>query len=136
MIKYNMAINNLEKRQVEKKMKTNLKSELVKIVDRIKPRVEKEIPDTGYFRDFAENFDKGYKPDIFCKNIALFVKRDEQRDGRAFLGIDVLHPTMNKHVYSYLMNGDRKKILDYISDEKFIKEFEDVVKDLSASLEK
>lgn len=115
-------------------MKTNLTNELTKIIDRLKVRVEKEVHDKGYFRNFAENFDKNYKPEFFGKNVALFVQRDEKNDGKAFLGIDVLHPTMNKHMYTYVMNGDRNAILNYINNENFIKEFEETVLDLSESL--
>ena len=135
MVKCNTKVNNLNYEKVlDKKMNNDLNNQLVKIVDRVKSRVEKEIPDKGYFRNFAENFDKGYQPQFFGKNIALFIQRDEERDGRAFLGIDVLHPTMNKHMYTYVYNGDRKALLKYLSDENFIKEFEEVVLDLSESL--
>lgn len=115
-------------------MKSNLNDELIKVRDRFYARVEKEIPDTGYFRSFAENFDKNYKPDIFAKNIALFAQRDEQNDGKAFLGVDVLHPTMNKHMSTYIMSGDRNAILNYINNNGFIKEFESNVIELSEAL--
>ena len=136
MVKLNTKVNNNLNYQkvLDKKMNNDLSSQLMKIVDRLKTRVEREVPDKGYFRNFAENFDKDYKSELFCKNISLFVHRDEQKDGRAYLGISVLHPTMNRHVYSYIMNGNREDILDYISDKNFIKEFEDLVLDYSESL--
>lgn len=84
---------------------------------------------------FARYFEKGYKPDLFCKNIALFVQRDEQRDGRAFLGISVLHPTMNKQISTYIVNGDRNRLLEYMNDDKFNNEFKETVLKLSKSLE-
>ena len=136
MVKYESNINRITHPYIRtSKMNADLNKELEKITSKIKERVSKEIPDTGYFRSFAENFEKGYKPDLFCKNIALFVQRDEQRDGRAFLGISVLHPTMNKQISTYIVNGDRNSILKYINDENFNKEFETTVLKLSKSLE-
>lgn len=115
-------------------MKSSLNNELTKITNRLKVRVEKEIPDNGYFRNFAENFDKNYKPEIFGKNVALFIQRDEQNEGKAFLGVDVLHPTMNKHISTYIMGGDRNEILKYINNNDFAKEFEETVLELSEAL--
>ena len=122
--------------RVIKTMTTDLNNELKNIIERVKNRVEKEVPDTGYFRNFAENFNKNYKPDFYGKNIALFVQRDEQRDGRAFLGVSVLHPTMNTHASTYIMNGDRDKILEYLKDNNFEQEFKETVLELSESLKK
>lgn len=138
MVKYNLKTENITitKNNMVQKMSTNLDSQLEKIVNKIKERVSREVPDTGYFRNFAENFEKGFRPELFCKNIALFVQRDEQRDGRAFLGVSVLHPTMNKHMATYIMNGDRNKILEYISTSEFSTEFKDTVLELSEALEK
>ena len=77
---------------------------------------------------------KNYIPQIYCKNIALFVQKDEQIDGNAFLGVGVLHPTMNKNVTTYLTSGNRKELLEYINSKDFLKEFEETVIDLSESL--
>ena len=46
----------------------------------------------------------------------------------------MLHPTINKHISTYVMNGDRKQILEYLNNENFIKEFEETVLDLSKTL--
>ena len=35
------------------------KEEGTEIINKIKERVSKEIPDVGYFRNFSENFEKG-----------------------------------------------------------------------------
>lgn len=138
MVKYNLNINNVNKYEykndIGEKMNSNLNKELGKVVERFKNRVEKEIPDKGYFRNFAENFDKNYTPDFYAKNIALFAQRDEQQDGKAFLGIDVLHPTMNKHMSMYIMNGDRNNILRYLNNNDFIPELEKYVLELSEAL--
>jgi hypothetical protein len=138
MVQYKLTTEKIfyNQKNVVQKMSANLDAELEKIVNRIKDRVSREVPDTGFFRNFAENFDKNYKPDLFCKNIALFVQRDEMRDGRAFLGVSALHPTMNKHVSTYIMNGNRDKILEYITNSNFNKEFKDTVLELSKALEK
>ena len=105
-----------------------------KIISKVKDRVAKEVPDTGYFRNFAENFDKNYKSEIYARNIALFVERDEQRDGRAFLGVSVLHPELSMSMSSYFMNGTREKILEYINDKSFAEKLEKAVLELSESL--
>ncbi len=138
MIKYKLNTEKVinSKNNVVSKMSSNLDIQLEKIVNKIKERVSREIPDVGYFRNFAENFEKGYKSELFCKNIALFVQRDEQRQGRAFLGVSVLHPTMNKQISSYVMNGDRNKILEYLSDSNFKTEFKETVLELAEALKK
>lgn len=139
MVKYKMyteQIKNTKATSIEKKMTTNLDSQLEKIIARVKERVAREVPDTGYFRNFAENFEKGYKSDLYCKNIALFIQRDEMRDGRAFLGVSALHPAMNQHTSTYIMNGNREKILEYMNGEGFKTEFKETVLELVDALKK
>ena len=116
--------------------KLDLLQELEKIINKLKSRIEKEIPDTGYFRNFAENFEKGIKPDIYARDISLFIERDETRDGRAYLGVSALHPEMCLDASTYIMNGDRDKILEYISSKDFKEELKTVVLELSESLKK
>lgn len=118
------------------KININLDAELNKITEKIKSRVAMEIPDRGYFRNFAENFEQGYNSGLFCKNIALFVERDEKQDGNAYLGISVLHPTMNQQVSTYLMRGDRKSLLEFLNGKEFNAEFKDTVLKLTESLER
>ena len=58
MVKYDIIkINNKNVRMVPQGI-TNMKfsQELDKAVARIKERIEREVPDTGYFRNFAEDF--------------------------------------------------------------------------------
>lgn len=114
----------------------DLKKELDKIIAKTKDRVEKEIADTGYFRNFGVNLDKGIKPSFFGRDIALFVERDEKHDGRAFLGISVLHPTMDVDASMYLTSGNRKELLDYMNNKNFNQELQAKIKELSNSLEK
>ena len=135
MVQYVNINNGIKTQVLSSTGKTmSLSEELSSIISRVKDRVSREIPDTGYFRNFAENFDKNYKSEIYAKNIALFVERDEQRDGRAFLGISVLHPEKSVSISTYLTNGSREKILEYINDASFAKELEKTVRDLSESL--
>ena len=56
------------------------------------------------------------------------------RDGRAFIGVSVLHPTMNKQFSTYIMNGNRNRILEYINDSNFNTEFKETVLKLSDAL--
>lgn len=116
--------------------KMDLKKELDKIISTAKDRVEREVHDTGYFRDFGVNLEKGIKPDFFGRDIALFIERDEKRDGRAFLGISVLHPTKDIDASVYLTNGSRKQLLEYMNNENFNEELQATIKKLSESLEK
>lgn len=124
MIKYdnniNIRIHTLKKGGTQ----MDLPKELNRIVETIKTRVEREIPDKGYFRNFAENFD----------NIALFVERDEEREGRAFLGISVLHPQIKVDAATYLMNGDRESILKYLQDPELNSKLQEKITKLSDSL--
>ncbi|MBP3490833.1 hypothetical protein J6K35_03100 [bacterium] len=102
----------------------DLSKKLDKIIETVKTRVEREIPDKGYFRNFAENFD----------NVALFIERDEEREGRAFLGISVLHPQIKVDATTYLMNGDRETILKYLKDPELNSKLQDKITKLSNSL--
>lgn len=137
MIKLNSIENRICARQlISRGNNMSLSSELNNVINRLKERVSKEIPDKGFFRNFAENFDKGYKPEFYGKDIALFIERDAERDGRAFLGVSVLHPTVSLTSSTYLMNGDRKKILEFLNDKDFAKELEKTVLELSESLKK
>lgn len=124
MIKYDNNINMKIQPWTKGNKKMSLSEELEKIVETVKSRVEREIPDKGYFRNFAENFD----------NIALFVERDEDREGRAFLGVSVLHPQLKLDAATYLMNGDRETILKYLQDPELSSKLEEKITKLSESL--
>lgn len=136
MVQYD--INQLHKVSLKNvkqgKTKMDLSKELDKVIEKMKARIEREIPDTGYFRNFAENFEKGSKPDFFGKDISLFVERDEARDGRAYLGISVLHPELCLDSATYLMNGDRNKILEYMNSKDFKEELKNDILELAESL--
>lgn len=126
MIKYNNNINkNIKVKPWTKGgNKMDLSKELGKMVETIKTRVEREIPDKGYFRNFAENYE----------NIALFIERDEEREGRAFLGISVLHSQIRVDATSYLINGDRESILKYLQNPELNLKLEEKIQKLSKSL--
>lgn len=138
MVQYD--INHLQKITLKNvkqgKRKMDLSKELDKVIERMKSRIEREIPDTGYFRNFAENFEKGTKPDFFGRDISLFIERDEARDGRAYLGVSVLHPEMCLDASTYLMNGNRNKILEYINNKEFKEELKNDILELAESLKK
>ena len=113
---------------------SSLVSNLEKIINKLKLRIEREIPDRGFFRNFAENLEEKEKTTFWGKDIALFVERDAKHDGHAYLGVSVLHPTMALESSTYFMNGDRKKILEYISQDKFKKELSDTIMALVENL--
>ncbi len=120
MVKYDIIkINNKNVRMVPKGI-TNMKfsQELDKVVARMKARIEREIPDTGYFRNFAEDF---VNPDekLCAKAVSLSVERDENIDGNALLLVSVLHPFMNIDASSMLVSGKRDKILEYMKKDGF-----------------
>ena len=120
MVKYDIIkINNKNVRMVPKGI-TNMKfsQELDKVVARMKARIEREVPDTGYFRNFAEDF---ANPDekLCAKAVSLSVERDENIDGNALLLVSVLHPFMNIDASSMLISGKRYKILEYMNKDGF-----------------
>ena len=112
----------------------DLSVELEKIINKAIDRVEAEVPDKGYFRSFAVNINPKVKTNIFAKNIALFIERDEEREGRAFLGVSVLHPAMSLDASNYFMNGDRKEIVEFLKNPDFKNVLNDRILALSESL--
>ena len=99
---------------------TNMKfsQELDKAVARIKERIEREVPDTGYFRNFAEDFANSDEK-LCAKAVSLSVERDENVDGNALLLVSVLHPFMNIDASLMLASGKRDKILEYMNKDGF-----------------
>ncbi len=114
--------------------KMNLSSEIDKIISEMKRDVRDKILDRGYFEDFAHNIDTKNQPDFFGSGISLFIERDEEREGRAFLGIAVLHPEAKMDAANYLMNGDRETILKYMQDPQFKDKLQEKIQKLSDSL--
>ena len=138
MVELNINLKNIQKSVLENnKIKSgtmDLSKELDSMIAKLKERVTREIPDTGYFRNFAINLEKGKKPDFFASDIALFVEKDEMKDGNAFLGVSVLHPTMCLDATTYLMDGNRNKILEYINNKDFKSEIQKNILELAESL--
>ncbi len=134
MVKYDIIkINNKNVRMVPKGI-TNMKfsQELDKAVAKIKERVEREVPDTGYFRNFAEDF--ANTDDKLCaKAVSLSVERDENVDGNALLLVSVLHPFMNIDASSMLACGKRDKILEYMNKDGFKDEVMRKIRELADS---
>ena len=120
MVKYDIIkINNKNVRMVPQGI-TNMKfsQELDKAVARIKERIEREVPDTGYFRNFAEEFANSDEK-LCAKAVSLSVERDENVDGNALLLVSVLHPFMNIDASLMLASGKRDKILEYMNKDGF-----------------
>ena len=75
-------LNNINKAKISgKDIVMNLSDSLKKTVETLKSRVEKEIPDKGYFRDFAEDFANPNK-DIYAKAVSLSIKKERARMGK------------------------------------------------------
>ena len=120
MVKYDIIkINNKNVKMFPKGI-TNMKfsQELDKAVARIKERIEREVPDTGYFRNFAEDFANSDEK-LCAKAVSLSVERDENVDGNALLLVSVLHPFMNIDASLMLASGKRDKILEYMNKDGF-----------------
>ena len=133
MIKYDIKKINNKNIYFRPRLKMNISQELDKMITTVKARVEREIPDKGYFRSFAENFENKDSK-LFGKYIAMSVERDELRDGEALLKLSVLHPNLPVDASNLLVAGNRKKILDYMNKENFKDEVENTVLKLSNSL--
>lgn len=137
MIEYDIVNNkriiNLFRRKGVSKV--NFEDNFAKISEKVKERILKEVPDTGYFRSFAEDFSVKNK-NIFGRSVSICVERDETADGKALLLVSLLHPVLNKDASKMLACGDRETLLKYMSGENFSKEFENAVLELSESLKK
>lgn len=133
MIKYDIKKINNKNIYLRPRLKMNISQELDKMITTVKARVEREIPDKGFFRSFAENFENKDSK-LFGKYIAMSVERDELRDGEALLKLSVLHPNLPVDASNLLVAGNRKKILDYMNKENFKDEVENTVLKLSNSL--
>lgn len=111
----------------------DLTKELDTIIEKTKKLVL-GLPDKGYFRNFGVNLPEGTKTNFYGRDIALFIERDEVRDGKMFLGISVLHPKKDIDSSLYLLNGNKKQILEYMNKESFNSELQEAVNKLSNSL--
>lgn len=133
MIKYDIKKINNKNIYFRPRLKMNISQELDKMITTVKARVEREMPDKGFFRSFAENLENKDSK-LFGKYIAMSVERDELRDGEALLKLSVLHPNLPVDASNLLVAGNRKKILDYMNKENFKDEVENTVLKLSNSL--
>ena len=84
------------------------------VVSKMKDRISKEVPDKGFFRNFAEDFENNNN-NIFAKAISLSIERDEDVEGNALLIVSALHPFMNIDASSMLICGKREDILKFMS---------------------
>lgn len=131
-----IKMNNIDKPK-DKIASMELSSEFNKLLETAIARIDKEIPDVGYFRDIVVKLDKDSKPeDLFAKDIALIVERDSQNEGKGYLGISALHPQMLKDSTIYLMNGSREELLKYLRDDNVKTEISSTIRELDAALRK
>ena len=84
MIKYDIKkISSKNIRMIPRKME-NFSEELNSVISKMKDRISREVPDRGYFRNFAEDFENKNK-NIFARAISLSVEKDENIEGSALL---------------------------------------------------
>ena len=134
MIKYDIKkINNKNIRMVPKKMEKKFSEELNNVISKMKERVSREIPDEGFFRNFAEDFENNDK-NIFARAVSLNIEKDENVEGNALLLVSALHPSMNIDASSMLVCGSRDEILKFMNSENFSKKVLEEISKLSNSL--
>ena len=135
MIKYDIKkINHKNIRMIPKKMESFADS-LNKTIVKVKDRVSKEVPDKGFFRNFAEDFENNNN-NIFAKAISLSVERDENIEGNVLLILSALHPSMNLDASSMLICGKRDDLLKFMNQENFSQFILKEINKLSDSLKK
>ena len=119
---------------IPKKMESFADS-LNKTIVKVKDRVSKEVPDKGFFRNFAEDFENNNN-NIFAKAISLSVERDENIEGNVLLILSALHPSMNLDASSMLICGKRDDLLKFMNQENFSQFILKEINKLSDSLKK
>lgn len=79
-------------------------------------RLLRDLPEPGdgkYFADFGEC---GFLPETeFGNAVSIFIERDEDRPGKAFLGLAVLHPRVKMDISTYLKCGTKYELSDYLN---------------------
>ena len=135
MIKYDIKkISEKNIRMIPRKM-VKISEQINQITAKMKDRIEKEIPDTGYFRNFAEDFENKNK-NIYARAISMSIEKDENIDGHALLLLSALHPSMNIDASSMLVCGKRDDILSFMNKQNFTKKVEEEIIKLSDSLKR
>ena len=117
------------------KNKQTFSEELSKIINSMKSELDKRVKDSRYSGNFAVNFEKGYVPEFYAKNVALFIEKDLQEEGKSYLGISVLHPTMPEDARTYLTSGTLREILEYLEKNNFKDELKSAILELSEELQ-
>ena len=122
------------KRQYTRKAKTmTLNDNLKNSLEVLKTKINDMIPDTGYFRTFAEDF-ANTDERVYAKAISLAVKKDPNVDGKAYLSINMLHPTMNLNKASKLAYGDRNQLVAKINEPDFLENLKKKILQMSEEL--
>jgi hypothetical protein len=110
-----------------------LSDKLREITEAMKDDINNKIFDVGYFSNFAQDC-KNPDKNVFARAISLAVRKDPNTDGKAYLSINILHPTMQINSSSNLAYGDRKKLLEFINKPEFVDNLESVVRNMSEKM--
>lgn len=110
-----------------------LSDKLREITEAMKDDINNKIFDVGYFSNFAQDC-KNPDKNVFARAISLAVRKDPNNDGKAYLSINILHPTMQINSSSNLAYGDRKKLLEFINKPEFVDNLESVVRNMSEKM--
>jgi len=127
MPKINKLGTNIGINKEAKMPEIKLCDKLREITEAMKDDINNKIFDVGYFSNFAQNC-KNPDKNIYARAFSLAIRKDPNCDGKAYLSINILHPTMMINSSSNLAYGDRKKLLEFINKPDFIENLESTVK--------
>lgn len=131
---YNNKLDTHIRLNKEAKMpEIKLSESLREITEAIKDDIAKKIYDVGYFSNFARDC-KNPDKNVFARAFSLAVRKDPNNEGKAYLSINILHPTMEINSSSNLAYGDRKKLLEVIESSDFVEKLETTVRNLAEKL--
>ena len=131
---YNNKLDTHIRLNKEAKMpEIKLSESLREITEAIKDDITKKIYDVGYFSNFARDC-KNPDKNVFARAFSLAVRKDPNNEGKAYLSINILHPTMEINSSSNLAYGDRTKLSEFVSRPDFVEKLEIIVRDMSKKL--
>lgn len=133
-----MAEKDLKKQPIEIEANGQSLNERVRLQAKaLHDFLEKEMPECGWM------YNKGVccyytdMPMVFAKCSSLYAEYDEDRsetETRMFLLVSVLHPKDNVCRCCYKMNGNKKEILTYLSEDSHVKDIADAIMQMSNSM--
>lgn len=100
--------------------------------------LDKEMPEHGWMYNKGVCCKYDDLPDIFVNMSSLYAQLDLDRweqETTMFLLISVLLPGTDLCSFNYLINGNKKKLLKYLSDDNKAKEVMDCILSLSKNME-